>query len=210
MSVEKVILENLIFNETYARKVIPFLKEEYFHDGADKVVFNLINDYVKKYNVFPIKQELFIDLSKKDNISEITFNNSKEIIENMEVNKTKNLDWLVNQTEIFCQEKSVYNAIMASIQILDDKTGKIAKGSIPQILSDALAVSFDTHIGHDLIEDAESRYNFYHTNEVKIPFDLEYFNKITQGGLSKKTLNIALAGCVHPDTKIKIRFRKKE
>ena len=118
----------------------------------------------------------------------------KNYIQSLEYEEETEDGWLVDQTEKFCQEKAVYNAIMSSIQILDDRTGKTSKGAIPQILSDALAVSFDTQIGHDFIEDADARYEFYHTKEVKIPFDLEYFNKITQGGLPKKTLNIALAG----------------
>jgi hypothetical protein len=137
---------------------------------------------------------MLIDLSNKDNVNEDAFKRTKEIIESIAEDKETDLQWLLDQTEKFCQEKAVYNAIMSSIQILDDKTGKTTKGAIPQILTDALAVSFDTHIGHDFLEDTDSRYEFYHTKEVRIPFDIEYFNKITQGGLPRKTLNIALAG----------------
>ena len=119
-----------------------------------------------------------------------------------------NLDWLVEKTEKFCQEKAVYNGIMKSIQILDNKDPKLTKDSIPQVLSDALAVSFDTNIGHNFLDDAEARYEFYHRKELRLPFNLEYFNTITKGGLPKKTLSVCLAGCVHPDTKIRVRMRK--
>ena len=194
MTIECVIISNLLFNEGYARKVIPFLKQDYFSDYIEKTLFNLINDYVQKYNSFPSKEALAIDLSNKDGLNEDTFKKARDYIQSLEYEEETEDGWLVDQTEKFCQEKAVYNAIMSSIQILDDRTGKTSKGSIPQILSDALAVSFDTQIGHDFIEDADARYEFYHAKEVKIPFDLEYFNKITQGGLPKKTLNIALAG----------------
>ena len=194
MTIECVIISNLLFNEGYARKVIPFLKQDYFSDYIEKTLFNLINEYVEKYNNFPSKEALAIDLSNKDGLNEDTFKKARDYIQSLEYEEETEDGWLVDQTEKFCQEKAVYNAIMSSIQILDDRTGKTSKGSIPQILSDALAVSFDTQIGHDFIEDADARYEFYHAKEVKIPFDLEYFNKITQGGLPKKTLNIALAG----------------
>lgn len=193
MAIEQIIFSNLVTNEEYGRKVIPFLKEEYFSDYEHKIIFNLIGEYVKKYNSFPSKEALAIDLTNKDGVNDDAFKKCKDIISLIERDETK-LEWLVDQTENFCQEKAIYNALMNSIQIIDDKTGKLSKGSIPQILTDALGVSFDAHIGHDFIEDSESRFEFYHTKEVRIPFDLEYFNKITQGGLPKKTLNIILAG----------------
>lgn len=193
MSFEQVIFSNLIHNEEYARKVIPFIREDYFSDYSQKIIFRLIDDYVKRYNAFPSIEALAIDLSNKEGVNEETFKNCKSIIQSLVKDDTK-IEWLVDKTETFCQEKAVYNAIMKSIQIIDDKSGNLSKGSIPQILQDALGVSFDVHIGHDFIEDAESRFDFYHTREVRIPFDLDYFNKITQGGLPKKTLNIALAG----------------
>ena len=193
MAIEQIIFSNLVTNEEYGRKVIPFLKEEYFSEYENKIIFNLIAEYVKKYNSFPSKEALAIDLTNKDGVNEDAFKKCKDIISSIERDETK-LDWLVDQTENFCQEKAIYNALMSSIQIIDDKTGKLSKGSIPQILTDALGVSFDAHIGHDFIPDSESRFEFYHTKEVRIPFDLEYFNKITQGGLPKKTLNIILAG----------------
>ena len=195
MAVEQLIFNNLVNNEDYARKVIPFLKDEYFSDQTQKVVFQLINEYVKNYNAFPTIEALAIDLTNKEGLNEETFKRCKDVLSEIKPEeRSSELQWLIDQTEKFCQEKAVYNAIMASIQILDDKSGKTSKGAIPQILSDALGVSFDTHIGHDFIEDADARYEFYHAKEVRIPFDLSYLNKITQGGLPRKTLNIALAG----------------
>jgi len=193
--IEAVILNNLTHNEDYGRKVIPFLKQEYFSDYAQKTIYNLIDDYVKKYNSFPTVEAIAIDLSNKEGVNEETFKKCKNVLTEIQPDENKtDLQWLLDQTEKFCQEKAVYNAIMRSISILDDKTGQISKGAIPQVLSDALAVSFDTNIGHDFLEDSEARFNFYHSKEVRIPFDLAYFNTITQGGLPRKTLNIALAG----------------
>ena len=194
MSIEQTILSNLIYNEAYGRKVIPFLKDEYFSDVPIRTVYQLIDAYVKQYNAFPSKEALAIDLSNRVGTPENVFKSSKDIVESLSFDKDTQVEWLVTQTEKFCQEKAVYNAIMSSIQILDDRDGKISKGAIPQILSDALGVSFDTNIGHDFIEDADARYEFYHTKENRFPFDLEYLNKITGGGLPNKTLNIILAG----------------
>jgi archaellum biogenesis ATPase FlaH len=192
--IESIIFNNLIFNEEYARKVLPFIKDDYFNDVADKTLYNLINNYVDTYNSFPSKEALAIDLSNKDGLNEDVFNRCKIAIQKLEPTTDTKDEWLLDQTEKFCQEKAVYNAIMASIQILDDKSGKTSKGLIPEILSDALGVSFDTNIGHDFLEDANSRYEFYHAKETRTPFDLDYFNKITKGGIPNKTLNIILAG----------------
>ena len=196
MNLERAIFNNLLNNETYARKTIPFLKPDYFHNRNDKVVFELINSYVMEYNAFPTKEALLVDLNNRDNISEDQFKECKEIVEEIpdQSDQLSNVDWLVDQTEKFCQDKAIYNAIMQSIQVMDDKTGKLSKGSIPQLLSDALAVSFDMSIGHDFIEDADSRFEFYHRKEERLPFDIDYLNKITRGGLPRKTLNILLAG----------------
>ena len=193
MAIENSILNHLVFDEEYGRKVIPFLKDEYFSDYNDRLVFKLITEYVGKYNSFPSKEALAIDLTNKEGVNESSFKECRDLIEKMQPTDNE-LSWLLDQTEKWCQDRAIYNAIMSSIQILDDKSGKTTKGAIPQILSDALAVSFDTHIGHDFIEDSDSRFEFYHTKESRVPFDLDYFNKITQGGLPKKTLNIALAG----------------
>jgi hypothetical protein len=192
--IERVILSNLLFNDDYNRKVIPFLKAEYFQDYSERVVFDLIDDYVKKYNSFPSVEALAIDLSNKDGLNDESFKISKEVIASLEQDSNTKLDWLLDQTEKFCQDKALYLAIMKSIKIMDEKNGSISKGSIPQVLTDALAVSFDTHIGHDFLMDADDRYEFYHRKEKRVPFDLDYFNAITNGGLPNKTLNIALAG----------------
>ena len=194
MRIETSILSNLVFNEEYGRKTIPFLKSEYFADFTEKTIFSEIENYVKKYNKFPSKEALLIDLSTRDNLNEEQFRQSEEYVKHLNIDADTQIDWLFDQTEKFCQDKAIYNAIMKSINILDDKTGALSKGSIPQILSDALAVSFDTSIGHDFLEDYIPRYEFYHQKEKRIPFDIEYLNKITKGGLPNKTLNIALAG----------------
>ena len=191
--IEKTILSHLIFNEPYSRKVLPFIKEEYFHNLSDKTVYNLIKDYVEKYNALPTKEVLYLELDNKDGISEGVFKDAKSIIDDMSKEDTK-IEWLVDSTEKFCQDKAIYNAIMASIKILDDKKETQGKGATPNLLSEALGISFDVSIGHDYIENADERFEFYHEKKERIPFDLDYMNKITKGGLVKKSLNIALAG----------------
>ena len=190
---EEIIFSHLLFNEEYSRKVIPFLKNDYFQTRTNKILFELIDGYVKTYNVVPSKEALNTKLQSLDNISEDDFKSCGELITKLEADLKTSVDWLCDQTEKFCQEKAVYNAIMDSIKIIDKKDKKRGTGSIPEILTEALSVSFDTNIGHDFIEDANSRYDYYHVREEKLQFDLEYFNKITKGGLSKKTLNIILA-----------------
>jgi len=192
---EQVILKSLIFNEEYTRKVLPFLKEEYFGDRIEKLVFNEIDTYISKYNTTPTYESLVIEINNK-NISEDEYKGSIELIN--EINESKNEkskdDWLITETEKFCQDKAILNGVRESIAILDGKNKTHDKGAIPDILTKALSVSFDNHIGHDYIDDFESRYDFYHKQEEKIPFDLDYLNKITKGGLPKKSLNIILAG----------------
>ena len=191
--IEKTILSHLVFNEAYARKTLPFLKDEYFQNQSDKVVYKLIQNYVTKYNNTPTKEVLFLELNNKDGLNDTTFKDSKRLIEDLQIDNTE-IQWLLDSTEKFCQEKAIYNAIMASIKILDDKTGSSSTGAIPTLLSDALGVSFDVSIGHDYFLNADERFDFYHRKEEHIPFDLQYFNDITKGGLVRKTLNIALAG----------------
>jgi replicative DNA helicase len=190
--IEQSILSNLINNEQYFRKSIPFLRQEYFQDRSHKLAFKLIDEYVKKYSSQPTVKALAIDLESEP-LNQEEIDNVKTLINELDAEPIKDNEWLLDQTEKFCQDKAIYNAIMSSINILDGKTDK-TKNAIPQILSDALAVSFDTNVGHDFLEDYESRYDFYHKKEQRIPFDLEYFNKITKGGIPNKTLNIALAG----------------
>jgi len=208
MSFEQVVFGNLLFREDYSRKVIPFLKKDYFHDFSDRTLFELIESYILKYNRLPTKEVLSIDLQNVNGISPEIRETVDSNIQELTYDPNTELPWIVEKTEKFCQEKAVYNAIMQSIQILDDKVKDVAKGNIPTILSDALAVSFDTNIGHNWSDDAESRYDFYRRKESKVPFNLELFNVVTKGGLPNKTLNVILAGCVHPDTKIRIRYKK--
>ena len=197
MNLEQKILKHLLVDEEYTRKTLPFIKSEYFQESSEKLLFEEIRNYVNKYNSMPTKEALVIEVDKKVNLTDDqhkkTISLIKEITIDSEISDTK---WLIDATEDFCQEKAIYNGIMQSIQILDSKTGneKLDKGSIPTILADALSVSFDNHVGHDFIDDAETRYDFYHKVEKRIPFDLDYLNRITKGGLAEKSLNIVLAG----------------
>jgi replicative DNA helicase len=190
---EELILSSLIFDEGYSRKVIPFLNSTYFSDKANKTIFESINGYVQKYNKIPSQTALFIEVEKATNITDEEVISIKEKISEF---KKENLDcdWLVDETESFCKQKAIYNAIANSIKILDGSDKTHNTGQLPTILEDALAVSFDTHIGHDFIDDAEERYAFYHRKETRIPFNLLYLDKITKGGLPRKTLNVILAG----------------
>lgn len=190
--IENLIFNNLVHNETYARKSLPFIKAEYFQSRVDKSIFNIISNYMDKHNSLPTKEAINIEIDNIEGISDEEVKSAKSKVSELTFEKT-DTEWLLEQTEKFCQDKAVFNAVMESINILDGKS-QHGKGSIPQILSSALAVSFDTHIGHDFIDDYESRYEFYHRKEVKVPFDIDLLNQITKGGLSNKTLNIALAG----------------
>ncbi len=205
--VEFLILRNLLHNEEFIRKVLPFLKTEYFEDQNQKIVFEEISSFVQQYNQLATKEVLFIEVEKRKDINESSFKEVSHLIDCLD-NVVVELEWLTTTTEKWCRDRAIYLALMESIHIADGKDEKKSRDSIPSILSDALAVSFDNHVGHDYLQDYEKRYELYHKKEDKIEFDLEYFNKITKGGLPNKTLNIALAGCVHPETKVKIRFRK--
>ena len=194
MRLEDIIFCNLVYNEDFSRKSLPYIKEDYFADPNDKILFGLIDNFVKTYNKLPTKQTLSVDLENiEKSISDDQFSTLSKSIDAIK-EPDNDIEWLLNTTEKFCQEKAVYNAIMQSIKIIDGKEPNLSKGALPDILSDALSVSFDTHIGHDLLEDTDERFEFYHKKEIKVPFDLDYFNKITKGGVPKKTLNIALAG----------------
>jgi replicative DNA helicase len=196
MRIENVIFGNLVNNEEYARKVIPFLKSDYFTDNVDRAIFELVESYIAKYNTFPSKEALSIDLGNKTGLTDDQFKSAETIISELVKSEDNDVTWLIDSTEKFCKDKALYNALMESIKLVDDSQRKdsISVGSIPQILTDALAVSFDQSIGHDFLDDSDARYDFYHRTEVKVPFDLDFFNKITKGGLPRKTLNIALAG----------------
>jgi len=193
MAIEDLIFGHLLANETYSRKVIPFLKNEYFQNRHSKIIFELIDNYIKTYHKIPTKEALNTKLQGLDNLTGDEFEACTAYVKSLDADLTTSIDWLCDETEKFCQERSIYNAIMDSIKIIDNKDSKRGKGSIPEILTDALSVSFDTNIGHDYLDDSKDRYEHYHTKEEQIEFDLEYFNKITKGGLRKKTLNIILA-----------------
>ena len=195
MKLEQVILRNLICNEEYLRKVIPFIKPEYFSDRTERTIFDEISSFVSSYNTTPTIEAVTLAIKEKKNLTDDQVAKCEDYIHEIEQNKeSSKIDWLLKQSEIFCQEKAIYNAVLASISILDGKDKAQEKGAIPKILADALGVGFDTNIGHDYLDNADERYEFYHRKEKRIPFDLEFFNKITKGGLPIKTLNIALAG----------------
>ncbi len=193
MNLEVTILSNLIYNERYTRKVLPFLRQDYFTAREHKIIFLEIHEYVSQYDAMPSLNAIGIECQERTDLTEEQF---KEIIGVLNVlsNDTADFDWLVDTTEKWCQERAIYISLMESVKIADGQDSKRDKGAIPQILSEALGVSFDQHVGHDYVSDAQARYDFYHRKEDKIPVDLSLFNKITKGGLPNKTLNIALAG----------------
>ena len=193
MKTELVILRHLLNDEDYARRTLPYLKPEYFHDRVEKTVYEQIDKFISKYNSLPTKEALTIEIDDNAKMSDEEFSQCSSFISELEP-ENSDKDWLIDTTEKWCQDRAIYNAIMDSIAILDGNDKKNDKGAIPELLSDALGVSFDPNIGHDFLDDADSRYDFYHTVEERIPFDLEYLNKITKGGLPKKTLNMILAG----------------
>ena len=194
MNLNKLILKNLNYNEEYTRKVLPFLSQEYFNDRSERLIFNEILKFVSEYGNIPTYEALVIQLNEKP-ISDDEYKESLELL--VELNDSKNetvdLEWLVDKTEEFCQDRAVINAVRESISILDGKHQELSKGSIPKLLSDALSISFDSSVGHDYLGDSDNRYEYYHKVEDRVPFNLEYFNKITNNGLPKKTLNVILA-----------------
>ena len=191
--VEFLILKNLLFNEEYARKVIPFIKLDYFEDHSHKILFEEISNFIVKYDELPTKESISIDIQNRVDLNESSFKEISKVISYLEKEPT-DFEWLIDTTEKWCRDRAIYLALMESIQLADGKDETKGRDAIPSILSDALAVSFDNHIGHDYLLDYEERYDSYHRKEEKIPFDLEYFNKITKGGIPNKTLNVALAG----------------
>ncbi len=191
--VEFLILRNLIHNEEYVRKVVPFIKADYFEDYNQKIVFEEIVKFVEEYNKPATKEILCIEAEKRQDINDSSFKEVTDLITSL-TDETSEFSWLIDTTEKWCRDRAIYLALMESIQLADGQDETKGRDAIPTILSDALSVSFDNHIGHDYLQDYEERYELYHKKENKIEFDLEYFNKITKGGLPNKTLNIALAG----------------
>ena len=193
IDLEQTILRNLLTNEQYMRRVIPFIKREYF-EGVYGLLFNEVTKYVQKYNRLPSLEAFKIEIDESDKFTEQAYTHALDILPSIFERKDENDDWLLERTEKWCQDRAVYLAIMESIQVIDGKHTQYTKDALPDILQKALAVCFDTNVGHDYFENVEERYAFYHEQEKRIPFDLEYFNTITKGGLPNKTLNIALAG----------------
>ena len=192
-SIEITILKNLIHNDEYSRKVIPFINKEYFEEFHQKIIFEEVCTFIVKYNSLPTKETLIIESEKRTDITDDVFGNIQDCVGLLD-DTPNDLQWLLDTTEKWCKDRAIYLALVESIAIADGNNDKKNQDAIPSILSDALAVSFDNQVGHDYLEDYEERYESYHREEDKIPFDLDYFNKITKGGLPNKTLNIALAG----------------
>tara|TARA_A100001015_G_scaffold64771_1_gene71556 strand:+ start:835 stop:2238 length:1404 start_codon:yes stop_codon:yes gene_type:complete len=192
-TIERTTLTNLIHNEDYCRKVIPFIKPLYFSNRDERIIFEEIEKFLEKYNALPTKETLTIGIDSRKDLTEEEYQKVVEVISTLDKTDV-DLDWLHDETEKFCKDKAIYNAVLDGIKIIDGKDKDRTPEAIPSILSDALAVSFDLTVGHDYVDDGLNRYDFYHKKEDKIKFDLDYFNKITKGGLPQKTLNIALAG----------------
>ena len=209
MRIEDIIISNLIYNEEFTRKTLPFIKKEYFSDRMESILVNEIGDYFNKFNKIITPQILDIEIRNRTDINDKELTDLTALVSKIE-NTDINDEWLLLETEKFCKDKAVYGAILHSIKIIEGKDKQFREDAIPSILSEALAISFDTNVGHDYILDYSERYDHYHNVETKIPFDLELMNKITGGGLSLKTLNCFLAGCVHPDTPVEVKITSKQ
>ena len=196
MKLEQTIIRNLIYNEEYLRKVLPFIKDEYFTDKTERMLFSEISEFVSRYNTTPTIEAIGLAVKERRNLTDDEVEKSESYLQEIALAKGEEskIQWLIEKSEAFCQERAIYNAVLGSISILDGKDKTHDKGQIPKMLSDALAVTFDSSVGHDYLENSDERYEFYHRHEERIPFDLDFFNKITKGGLPSKTLNIALAG----------------
>ena len=192
-NLEQTILRNLLTDEKYMRKVLPFIKPDYFQ-GVYRILFREAGKYVAKYNKLPNAETFKIELDQSDKLSDEQYNMASDIVPQLFAGEKVDDKWLLDTTEKWCQDRAIYLAIMESISIIDGKHEQLTKGALPDLLTKALGVGFDLKVGHDYVENAEDRYEFYHTEEDRLPFDLEYFNTITKGGVPRKTLNIALAG----------------
>ena len=191
--IETTIISNLFFNEDFTRKALPFIQPEYFSNADERILFGEIFKFVDGYKNLPTKDTILIELNNRKDLNEDQLKNLRQLVSNAS-DEEVDLQWLLDTTEKWCKDRAVHNAVLSGIKILDNKDQKRTPEAIPSILSDALAVSFDNHIGHDYIEDAQNRFEWYHTKEKRYKFDLDYFNRITKGGVPSKTLNIALAG----------------
>ena len=190
---ETTILRNLVQNEEYMRKVLPFLKDQYFTDEGDRTTYKLIHEFIIKYNKPPTVEALSISL-QNSNLNEGLYKETFDLLKELDVKEVPNQQWLYDETEKFCKDKAVYNAILQSIGVMEGRDKQISKDGIPSLLQEALGVCFDSSVGHDYFDDSTSRFDFYHRVESRIPFDISLLNKITNGGIPNKTLNICLAG----------------
>lgn len=195
LSTSRLILQNLIYDKDYLTKVVPFIKDDYFDDRGEKEIFRHVRKYVEEYNAPPTIEAVFISLQNDHTISEKSSEAIDEVFSEIKVDFIKqNHDWLVKETQQFCEDQAIKNAVFKAISIIEGEEKKLDRGVIPDLMKEALSINFDTSLGHDFLEDAESRFEYYHRKEEKTPFDLEYLNKITKGGFGKKTLNLYLAG----------------
>lgn len=210
MRLEPLILNILTKNEEYTKKVQPHLKSEYFHKRVEKTVYQLIDSFYVKYSRLPPKDVLMVELDSVEGLSGDEYTECKKTLNEVFDDEYKyDLEWLVNETETFCKDKSVYNAVMQAVKIINGDDNKFTENQIPSILQDALAVSFDKNVGHDYFDNAKDRFDFYHRSETKIASSVDLLNKVTNGGIPRKSLTIFMCQCVHPDTKITVRLRKK-
>ena len=208
MRIEHTILSNLINDGEYSRQVIPFIQKEYFSDRVEAVVAEEILAFFSEFNKTATKEVLLIQVSKRRDIGAKEVEEAEKLIGSLQPIEI-NFSWLMKESEAFCKQRALYNAILSSIQIIEGNDKQYTPEAIPSLLSEALSITFDSSVGHNYIEDADARFEFYRRKEEKVPFDIELLNKITGGGLSRKSLSVLLAGCVHPETKIRIRMRKK-
>lgn len=210
MRKEEIILSALTKDAEFTKKVMPHMQADFFQDRKEKIVFQLIDSFYTKYQKLPTKDVLTIELDELKNVPESEFDDTKEVLKSAFVDSYEyEPQWLLDETEKFCKERAVYNAIMQSVMIINGEDKKRSEGQIPSMLQDALAISFDNDIGHDYFRDAKNRFEFYHRKENRIPCSIDILNKVTDSGLPRKCLAIAAAMCVHPDTLITVRLRKR-
>ena len=191
--IENTILNSLFFNEDFTRKALPFIKPHFFTKRDERILFEQVEKFIHQYNNLPTKESILIELNNRKDLNEEEYKNIKDLVNGVSEEDT-DLQWLLDTTEKFCKDRAVHNAVLDGIKILDGKDKTRTPEALPSLLGEALAVSFDKHIGHDYIEDSQARFEWFHTKEKRYPFDLSYFNRITKGGIPSKTLNIALAG----------------
>jgi len=190
---EKTIISNLLFNEEFSRKVFPYIKDEYFDENTHKKIFSTYSEYVEKYKEPPSIEALKISIDNRKDLNEDAYKEVCKSIDELVIDNTTNQEWLLNETERFCQDKDLYNSIRKAILILDGQDKEYDKGSLPKLLSDSLGISFDSSVGHDFLEDFDDRYDYYHRKEERLSFDIDIFNKITKGGLPRKSMTVLLA-----------------